>query len=80
MQATALVILPAIIGTTLGVATGRLAWGAVTDGLGAPNLPQLAWLPTLTAVPLALTAALVIAAIPARHAARTRPSATLRAE
>lgn len=80
VQALALVALPALVGTALGVAAGRLAWGAVATGLGLPDLPvvPLAWV--LAAVPAALLAAAVIAVHPALSAARTAPSTTLRAE
>ena len=80
VQSLALVVLPALVGTALGVAAGRLTWGAVADGLGLPDLPvvPLAW--ALAAVPATLLAAALISLHPASAAARTAPAITLRAE
>ena len=51
VHALALVAVPALIGTALGVAAGRIGWGVVADGLGAPNLPEVPLVPTLAAIP-----------------------------
>ena len=51
VQALALVAVPALIGTALGVAAGRIGWGLVANGLGAPNLPEVPLVPTLAAIP-----------------------------
>jgi hypothetical protein len=79
-QATTFALLALLVGLPLGVAAGRTTWGLVATSLGldvAPILP-VAW---LTAVALiAILAANLIAAVPARSAARTRPAEVLRDE
>ncbi|HEV8116472.1 MAG TPA: FtsX-like permease family protein, partial [Acidimicrobiales bacterium] len=80
IQSTALVLAPAIVGTAVGVAAGRLTWGLVAGGLGAPDLPVVPLGAALAAVPVVLAAALVVALRPAFTSARTPPSTTLRAE
>ncbi|MGH9273574.1 MAG: hypothetical protein ACRDZU_02915 [Acidimicrobiales bacterium] len=57
----------------------NLRWRAVTDGLGAPNLPQVAWLATLLGADRHRGRARHRRR-PERRAAQMRPSATLRAE
>ncbi len=78
-QATALVVGALVVGLPLGVATGRWAWRVVADGVGAPPAvtPVLAVL-VVAAATVAL--ANLVAAFPARAAARIRPAVALRAE
>jgi ABC-type lipoprotein release transport system permease subunit len=80
VHALALVVAPAVVGTVLGVAAGRIAWSVVASGLGALDLPVVPVLASVAAVPAALLAATAIATRPALVAARTAPSITLRAE
>ena len=79
-QASAIAALAAVIGIPLGVVVGRWAWIAFADELGVPTSPY---------VPVALVAfcglaailfANVIAAVPARLAARVRPARVLHVE
>jgi len=79
-QATALAVVSLVLGLPLGLGLGRWSWTAFADGIGV--IPAVA----VGALPLALTAigtvalANVVAAVPARLAARTRPAAILRSE
>jgi hypothetical protein len=79
-QATTLAAIALAIGLPLGVATGRIAWTVFADrqGIRAPatlNLWALA-----PVIPATLLLTMLIAMIPARIAAHTRPLTTLRAE
>ena len=79
-QATATVFVGAAIGIVLGTIAGRQAWRLVAENVGILNRPDVP-LPVLLAVLLtALVAANVLAALPARAAARLRPAAVLRTE
>jgi ABC-type antimicrobial peptide transport system permease subunit len=79
-QATTLVVLALAVGVPLGLVAGRWTWKGFADSLGLdPN----------AAVPFAAIALLVlgaivigniVAALPSRTAARTRPAAVLRSE
>lgn len=68
-----------IIGLPLGLALGRLAWLAFARGFAIQPVPVVSPL-LLLAVPALLLLANLIAAGPARTAARTRPALALRAE
>ena len=80
VHAASLIVVPAVAGVLLGIAAGRLSWSAITQGLGTPDHPVVPLLATGLAVPTALLAALLVAARPARIAARTRPAIALRTE
>jgi hypothetical protein len=79
-QATTLALVALAVGLPLGVATGRIAWSVFADrqGIRAPATVNL-WALALV-IPATLVVAMLIAAIPARIAAHTRPLTTLRAE
>ena len=68
------------VGVPLGIAGGRLAWGAFTGQLGIVPVTVIpaGWVAALAAAVIALSVA--VAAVPARSAARARPAAVLRAE
>ena len=79
-QATTLVVVALALGVPLGLVAGRLVWRSFADELGVGAgvvLPALAF--TLIAVS-AVVLANLIAAFPARTAARTRPALVLRSE
>lgn len=79
-QATTLVTISLLVGVPLGVAGGRWAWVFFADRLGVG--PDIA-LPAVAvgiAVLVALALANLIAALPGRSAARTRPALVLRTE
>ena len=79
-QATAFAALGLVVGLPLGVAVGRWAWNLVADELGVVPEPVTPILLILLVVPGAVLLANLVAAIPARIAARTRPALVLRAE
>jgi hypothetical protein len=78
-QATILVVVALVLGLPLGVAAGRWTWRLVADGVGAPAAvtPVVA---LLLVVPVTVALANIVAAFPARSAARLRPATALRAE
>jgi hypothetical protein len=78
-QATTLAVLALLVGLPLGVAAGRWAWLLVNAGLGSaagPVTPAL----VLAVAPLTVLVANLVAALPARAAAATRPAVVLRSE
>ncbi|HEY7105792.1 MAG TPA: ABC transporter permease [Acidimicrobiia bacterium] len=79
-ETTTLVSLALVIGLPLGALVGRFAWSVFAEELGAVPEPQVAWIPIVVAIPLALLVANVIAAIPAWLATRGKPVESLRAE
>jgi len=79
-QSTVLAAIAAVIGVPLGVAAGRLLWGLFADQLGVAARARTPVVAVVVAVPAALLAANLIAAVPARIAARTRPAVVLRSE
>jgi ABC-type lipoprotein release transport system permease subunit len=79
-QATTVVAIGLLVGLPLGVAVGRFAWNVFAEDLGV--VPEAVTPIRLTAlvVPAAILLANLIAALPARSAAHTRPALVLRAE
>jgi hypothetical protein len=79
-QATLLAAIGLAFGIPLGIAIGRTLWRAAADMTPLAYQPPLAALALLLIVPLALLAASLLAAWPARRAARLRTAHILRAE
>jgi predicted lysophospholipase L1 biosynthesis ABC-type transport system permease subunit len=79
-QATLLVAAGLVVGVPLGVVVGRVSWTVVADAMGLGNRPEAPLLVVAFTVPIAIAVANVVALLPARSAARTRPVAALRAE
>jgi hypothetical protein len=79
-QATTLATLALLIGLPLGVAAGRWAWLALNAGLGSAAGPVTPALAVLAVVPVTVLVANLVAALPARAAAATRPAVVLRSE
>jgi hypothetical protein len=79
-QASLLAVIGVAFGIPLGVALGRTLWGAAADIFPLAYYPPLALLALLLIAPLALLAANLLAAWPARRAARLRPAQILRTE
>lgn len=79
-QATTFALVALVVGLPLGIAAGRTVWSVVADSIGSTAAPVVP--PTLLAAVVAgtLVAANVIAALPARAAARTHPAAILQSE
>ena len=79
-QASLLAVIGVAFGIPLGVALGRALWGAAAGMVPLAYYPPLALIALLLIAPLALLAANLLAAWPARRAARLRPAQTLRTE
>jgi ABC-type lipoprotein release transport system permease subunit len=79
-QATTFAAIGLLVGLPLGMATGRWTWNLFADELGVVPEPVTPIALVVLVVPAALLLANVVAAAPARVAARTRPALALRAE
>ena len=79
-QATLLAVIGLAFGIPLGIALGRILWRAAANILPLAYHPPLALLALLLIGPLALVAAYLLAAWPARRAARLRTAQFLRTE
>jgi len=79
-QATTLVVLALIVGIPLGIGAGRWSWTTFANQLGYVPEPAVRFAPVLLTIPAALLLGNLIAALPARAAARTKPALVLRAE
>jgi ABC-type lipoprotein release transport system permease subunit len=79
-QATTLATVALLIGVPLGIAAGRWSWAVLADRLGVVREPVIPLASVLILVPATILVANLIAVLPARMAARTRPAAVLRAE
>jgi hypothetical protein len=79
-QASALVVVGLVLGIPLGLVAGRWSWALVARGIGVATDPALSVMALLLAVPAALLVVNVVAFVPGRIAARTKPALTLRAE
>ena len=79
-QATTLATIGLIVGIPIGLVIGRVAWLLVAHNLGVSNIAVVPTLALLLTVPSALALVNLIAFLPARTAAHTRPGVTLRSE
>jgi hypothetical protein len=79
-QATTIAALAGMVGLPLGVIAGRLAWSAFAGQLGVPPASVLPIALILLAIPAGILAANLVAAVPARIAARTPAAVVLRSE
>jgi hypothetical protein len=79
-QATILAAVALLIGLPMGVAAGRWGWVLVNQGLGSPAEPITPTLVVLSVIPATVLVANLVAALPARAAAATRPAVVLRSE
>jgi ABC-type antimicrobial peptide transport system permease subunit len=79
-QATTLAVAGLFVGVPLGIVVGRLAWSLVAGGLGVATDATVPALAVIALIPAALIVANLVAAFPARSAARTRPAVVLRSE
>jgi putative ABC transport system permease protein len=79
-QAVTLVVLAGVIGVPLGVLAGRIAWSVFADRLGVPPDATIPVLEVALLVPVLVLLGALIAAVPGRLAARTRPAVGLRTE
>jgi putative ABC transport system permease protein len=79
-QSTALASIALLIGLPLGAAIGRWVWTLFANQIGVISEPVVELSSLLLAIPVTLLLANLIAFIPGRLAARTRPAAALRSE
>jgi hypothetical protein len=79
-QATTVAAVGVLVGVPLGLALGRFGWNLFADGLGVASEPVTPVGLSVVVVPAAILLANLVAALPARRAARTRPATVLRAE
>ena len=79
-QASALAGIALLIGLPLGVAVGRWGWTLFANSIGVVPVPVVDLPPLLLAIPVTLLLANLIALIPGRLAAATRPAAVFRSE
>jgi len=80
VQASVIGVIGLIFGLPLGVAAGRTGWRVLADATPVLYVAPLAVLVLVIAVPATLAAANLLAAIPARRAARLKVAQTLRTE
>lgn len=78
--ATAVALTAVIAGLPFGLLAGRLAWLAVASSIGSPTAPVVPGLVLAGAAVLVVLVANLVAAAPARLAARVRPGGVLRTE
>jgi len=79
-QATTLTLVALAVGIPIGVVVGRWVWTAFAGSIGVVPVPAVRLAIILIMVPVALIAANLIAAFPARAAARTEAAVVLRTE
>ncbi len=79
-QATFLVLLAVVVGVPLGIAVGRTAWSVYAHRSGFISEVRVPVFAVLLVGVIAIVAAEMCAAVPARIAARTRPAQLLRSE
>ena len=79
-QATALAAVSVILGLPIGLALGRWSWTAFADGIGVIPAVAIGFLPLALTAAGTVALANVVASLPARVAARTRPAPILRTE
>jgi len=79
-QAVTLVAVGLLAGIPLGLVAGRVAWQLVAGSLGVASDPTLPGLALVALVPAAALAAVLLAGLPARAAARIGAGQALRAE
>jgi ABC-type lipoprotein release transport system permease subunit len=79
-HATTVAVIGIVVGIPLGLVVGRIVWRLVADELGVSTDPTWPTVGIVVLVPVALLAVNLVAAVPARRAARTRPAVVLRSE
>jgi hypothetical protein len=79
-QATTVAAIGLLAGLPLGVGIGRFAWNVFAEELGVVPEPVAPVWPGLLVIPATLLLANLVALLPGRIAAGTRPAAVLRAE
>lgn len=79
-QAAAIALVAVVVGATLGVAVGRLAWRVVVSDLGIIEVTPVPLGGIALIAGAALAGAVLVALVPAAIATRARPAEALRSE
>jgi len=79
-QATSVAVVALLVGIPLGIAAGRLSWRWVADSTPLLYVAPIAAFAIIGVIPASLLMANLLAAVPARRAARLRPADVLRTE
>jgi hypothetical protein len=79
-QGTTMATVGAVVGIPAGLVLGAEVWQHVADSLGVASAARVPALFILAEIPIALLVVNLIAFLPARSAARTRPAVALRSE
>ncbi len=79
-QASILAAVGLVVGIPVGLLVGGLVWRHVTDGLGIADPAAVPVVAIALTIPGVLVLVNLIAFLPARNAAQTRPAVALRAE
>ena len=79
-QATIIAVAGIVVGLPLGIVAGRLVWRWLAHNLPVVYVPPLAAVAVVLVIPAAIALANLLAAWPARAAARIRPAEALRTE
>ncbi len=79
-QAGTVALVGLVVGIPLGVILGRLSWRWVADATPLVFSPPVAVAVILVGIPVTIVVANLLAAAPARRAARIRPAVALRTE
>jgi predicted lysophospholipase L1 biosynthesis ABC-type transport system permease subunit len=79
-QATTIGVLALVVGIPLGLALGRVGWTLLAHELGVVAEPVWPVAAAVLAVPVTLALVNLLAFVPGRLAARTRPAVVLRSE
>lgn len=79
-QSTTLIVVASSLGLLLGAVAGRWLWTRYAENLGILPEPRLPALLLLAILPVGLIVANLLALVPGRAAARTRPALVLRTE
>jgi ABC-type lipoprotein release transport system permease subunit len=80
VQATVLAVVAVAIGIPAGIVAGRWGWNVFADRLGVVPAAVVPVVAVLLVAPATVIAANVVASVPGRLAARTRPAQVLRSE
>jgi ABC-type lipoprotein release transport system permease subunit len=79
-QATLLAVVGLVVGVPLGIVAGRVIWRWLAHSFPVVYVPPIAILAVVVVIPVAIVVANLLAAGPARAAARIRPAEALRTE
>jgi hypothetical protein len=79
-HATTLAVVGLLVGIPVGIVVGRVIWRLVADNLGVANAVTIPVVAVILTVPFALAFVNLVAFLPARSAAQTRPAVALRSE